>query len=61
MSKYKIKLNGLKDLRILSSLELKKREPFVNSKKTLLVPEEGIVDYKSVMNKLSEKILNNFS
>ncbi len=53
------KLNGLKGLRTLSSLELKKREPFVNSKKTLLVPEEGIVDYKSVMNKLSEKILNN--
>ena len=53
------KENGLKDLKILSSSELKKREPNVSSVKTLLVPEEGIVDYKSVMKKFTEKILDN--
>ena len=53
------KLNGLKNLKILSSSELKVREPYVSSKKTLLVPEEGIIDYMSVMKKFSEKICNN--
>lgn len=44
--------NGLKNLQFLSAEALKKREPHVASKKTLLVPEEGIVDYKMVMERL---------
>ena len=49
--------NGLKGLKFLSESELKKREPFVSAKKTLLVPQEGIVDYKKVMNKLQNIII----
>lgn len=52
-------LNGLEGLKFLNSNELKKREPFVNGKKALLVPEEGIVDYKAVMNKMSSIIKEN--
>ena len=52
------KKNGLKELRYLEGLELKKREPYVRAKKALLVPEEGIVDYKQVMNKFAEKIID---
>jgi L-2-hydroxyglutarate oxidase len=44
--------NGLTGLKFLSSTELKEREPMVHATATLLVPEEGIVDYKAVMNKL---------
>lgn len=44
--------NGLKGLKFLSSAELKKREPMVYATETLLVPEEGIIDYKAVMDKL---------
>jgi len=50
------KKNGLKGLKFLSSSELKKREPFVNSMKSLLVPEEGIVDYRAVMKSFSDNI-----
>ena len=48
--------NGLSDLRYLNKDELHKREPFVSAKKALLVPQEGIVDYKSVMQKLASLI-----
>jgi L-2-hydroxyglutarate oxidase len=44
--------NGLTGLKFLSNTELKEREPMVQATATLLVPEEGIVDYKAVMNKL---------
>jgi len=44
--------NGLTGLKFLSGAELKQREPMVHATETLLVPEEGIVDYKAVMNKL---------
>lgn len=44
--------NGLQGLRFLSKEELKKREPMVRASEALLVPEEGIVDYKAVMRKL---------
>jgi L-2-hydroxyglutarate oxidase len=50
--------NGLKGLKFLSTEELKQREPNVRAKKVLLVPEEGIVDYKQVMGVLAEYILN---
>lgn len=51
--------NGLIGLKYLSSAELKAREPFVVAEQTLLVPEEGIVDYKAVMARLSDSILSN--
>ena len=51
--------NGLKNLKFLNKNELKKREPNVISSKTLLVPNEGIVDYKLVMKKFTEKIIQN--
>ena len=52
------KKNGLKGLKFLSDDELKQREPFVKSLKTLLVPEEGIVDYKAVMKSMSNNIIS---
>ena len=52
------KLNGLKGLKYLNNNELKKREPFVSSYKTLLVPEEGIVDYMGVMLSMKQNIIN---
>ena len=52
------KLNGLKGLKYLNNMELKEREPFVSSYKSLLVPEEGIVDYKTVMLSMKENIIN---
>ena len=45
--------NGLTGLQFLTSAELSVREPFVKAIKSLLVPEEGIVDYKAVMEKLA--------
>lgn len=51
--------NGLSGLTLLSPEQLKKREPYVMAKQALLVPEEGIVDYKAVMQKLAEIIRAN--
>lgn len=51
--------NGLKGLRYLSKDELKKREPNVVAKKALMVPEEGIIDYKAVMSSLVNLIKQN--
>ncbi len=48
--------NGLKGLKYLDKSELKRREPYVIAKKALLVPGEGIVDYKAVMLKLVQLI-----
>lgn len=50
--------NGLKGLKFLSQRELKQREPDVRAKKAILVPEEGIVSYKQVIEVLAEHILN---
>lgn len=50
--------NGLKGLNYLDQDELKKREPHVKAQKALLVPEEGIVDYKEVMNKLAKLFIH---
>ena len=53
-------LNGLKNLKFLSKDQIIKREPTIRGVNALLVPEEGIVDYKGVMVKLTELIkLNN--
>jgi (S)-2-hydroxyglutarate dehydrogenase len=51
--------NGLKGLKLLTDSELRSREPYVRAKSALLVPEEGIVDYKSVMRKLADIIQQN--
>ncbi len=48
--------NGLQNLKYLTNSELKAREPFVSAKKALLVPQEGIVDYKEVMNSFASQI-----
>jgi L-2-hydroxyglutarate oxidase len=45
--------NGLSGLKILDKGQAFKREPYVNAKEALLVPQEGIVDYKEVMEKLA--------
>lgn len=50
--------NGLNGLKFLNPEELKQREPYVIAKKALLVPEEGIVDYKQVMEVMTKYILN---
>lgn len=50
--------NGLKGLKFLSPQELRHREPNVKSAKALLVPAEGIVDYKQVMEVMAKYILN---
>lgn len=50
--------NGLKGLKFLNNKELKQREPNVRAKKALFVPEEGIVDYKQVMEVMAQYILN---
>ena len=51
------KKNGLTGLKFLTKQELSEREPFVFSKKALLVPEEGIVDYKDFISKVERKFL----
>ena len=51
-------LNGLIGLKYLNDSELKNREPHVSSYKSLLVPEEGIVDYNGVMLSMKENIIN---
>ena len=55
--------NGLKDLKILDSNELKKIEPNAVGKSALYVPESGIIDYKQTTKKFAEKItsINNKS
>ena len=50
--------NGLVGLKYLNKEQLKEREPYVSSYKTLLVPEEGIVDYKEVMLSMKDSIIN---
>ena len=51
--------NGLMGLMYLNKAALKKREPFVRAQKALLVPEEGIIDYKAVMHTMIQKIKEN--
>tara|TARA_Y100000768_G_scaffold379119_1_gene354436 strand:+ start:17857 stop:19047 length:1191 start_codon:yes stop_codon:yes gene_type:complete len=50
--------NGLKKLKFLNNRELLNREPYVRSKKTLLVPDEGIVDFIAVQKELAKKIVS---
>lgn len=51
--------NGLKNLRKLNREEMLKIEPNVGGIEAIHVPQEGIVDYKKVIDKLSEIIINN--
>lgn len=51
-------LNGLSGLAFLNEKEIKKREPYVKATKALLVPEEGIVSYRQVMDKMASFIKN---
>ena len=51
--------NGLKGLKFLTAKELMFREPFVRAEKSLLVPQEGIVDYLAVMSKMTQLIEQN--
>lgn len=44
--------NGIEGLRYLDASALKQREPHVRAFSSLLVPAEGIVDYKSVIDRL---------
>lgn len=48
--------NGLKDLKLLSSVELKEIEPHVVGTKGIWVPQTGIIQYKNVAEKLVKKI-----
>lgn len=48
--------NGLAGLKFLSKHELAQREPNVKAQAALLVPQEGIADFKAVMHKLVELI-----
>lgn len=50
------KQNGLQGLKELSSEEVKELEPYVNGVKGIRVPETGIIDYKTVSEKLAELI-----
>jgi len=51
-------MNGLIGLKILEPNEFKKIEPNISGVKALWVPQSGIIDYKSVTNKLAENILS---
>jgi L-2-hydroxyglutarate oxidase len=51
--------NGLKNLKKLNKQQMLEIEPNVGGIEALYVPQEGIVDYKKVIQKLSELINNN--
>jgi L-2-hydroxyglutarate oxidase len=51
--------NGLKNLKRLNKQEMLEIEPNVGGIESLYVPQEGIIDYKKVIKKLSELIINN--
>ena len=48
--------NGLENLRILNSEEIKKIEPFVKGKAAIWVPQTGIIDFISVAQKIKDSI-----
>ncbi len=48
--------NGLNGLRFLDNEELKEREPHVNAKKALLVPQTGIIDFPQMMERMKEEL-----
>lgn len=48
--------NGLKGLKKISVDEIKEREPYVNGKEGIFVPQTGIIDYKQVADRIGEKV-----
>ncbi|KUG25140.1 l-2-hydroxyglutarate oxidase [hydrocarbon metagenome] len=48
--------NGLDGIKYLSEVQLKEREPHVNGIKGIFVPQTGIIDFKTVSEKLAESI-----
>lgn len=54
-------LNGLKGLKILSAKQARLIEPHIGGTSALLVPEEGIVDFRGVMQELKNQIQENGS
>ena len=54
--KYNGEKNGLVGLQLLTPKQFKKIEPNAEGLKALWVPETGIIDFKSVTNKLAEKV-----
>lgn len=50
--------NGLKDLELLNSREIKEIEPYVAGIKAIRVPQTGITDYKLVAKKYRELLEN---
>ncbi len=58
---YKLKdrgeQNGLIGLKIIGKKEINYIEPFVKGLAALSVPESGIIDYKSITNKLADLII----
>jgi len=52
------KANGLIGIKRLSEHELKDYEPQVNGMAGLFIPQTGIVDYRDVVNKYAELIIN---
>ena len=53
---HKGKANGLHGLEKLDANQIKMREPHATGKAAILVPEEGIVDYKSVIHALHNEL-----
>jgi L-2-hydroxyglutarate oxidase len=49
--------NGLKDIKILSSKESKKHEPYIDCVQSIYVPYAGIIDYRQVVEVLSKEFL----
>jgi (S)-2-hydroxyglutarate dehydrogenase len=52
-------LNGLSGIKRLNRDEISEREPYARGIEGLEVPEEGIVDYGKVCNKLSQLLIDN--
>lgn len=51
------KKNGLDEISILTSEESKKHEPYVDCIQSIFVPYAGIINYRQVVQKLSEEFL----
>ncbi|MCT4665328.1 MAG: L-2-hydroxyglutarate oxidase [Flavobacteriales bacterium] len=51
------KENGLENLEIINSEEIKQIEPFIEGIKAIKVPQAGLVDFVGVTNKLAELLL----
>jgi L-2-hydroxyglutarate oxidase len=53
------KLNGLKDIQLLNHDDIRRKEPFVQAKSALWVPQTGVVDYKKVAICIADKLKEN--